>query len=637
MRLAGAVALLLLAAVWLDGAFDLRHWAPLGAFVTAVLAAMLFTGALRPPASRHLQVALGALWAFAAWTLLSALWADSTALAWEGAARTVLYAGVVTIALCATPDEHERRWVGLGLVAGVGLIGAVMLVRILSEDAGAFLAGRLDDPTGYRNGTAALFAFGVWPLLGFAAVRGALPSLRAAGFAGAVLLLGLAFMTQSRGVMIGLAAGAVVSLAIGPDRLRRSWLALAALGAIAVVSGPLLGPYDAFDTGTGQVPAAEIGDAGVALLLVTLASFAVAMFGSVLDNGLRGSPGGGERGRRLASGALAALVAVGLVGALVSVGNPIDYADDKIEEFQDLEPEAPSDGTRLGSVGGQRYDLWRVAWEEFEDAPVAGVGEGSYAFGYYRERRTDRNLSDPHSLPFRLLAETGLVGTLLFAVFAVALGLALARRARGATAAERRWISGLGAAGVTVLAQSLTDWLWLLPAVTGLGLLALGLAAAGGPAAGGGDDRAADGGPARGSGPTPSRWAQVAAGVALAGALVAITLLFLSDLYVRKAREQAAAGEPAAQLDDARTAETLNPAAVTPLYLQASALESEGRADEAREALLEALEQEPANFVTLGLLGDLETRAGDEAAAREYYRRALELNPLDVGLQELAG
>jgi hypothetical protein len=45
---------------------------------------------------------------------------------------------------------------------------------------------------------------------------------------------------------------------------------------------------------------------------------------------------------------------------------------------------------------------------------------------------------------------------------------------------------------------------------------------------------------------------------------------------------------------------------------------------------------EPENFATMGLLGDLETRAGDRAAARAWYRRALALNPRDIGLRELA-
>ncbi len=38
----------------------------------------------------------------------------------------------------------------------------------------------------------------------------------------------------------------------------------------------------------------------------------------------------------------------------------------------------------------------------------------------------------------------------------------------------------------------------------------------------------------------------------------------------------------------------------------------------------------------MALLGDLETRAGNAAAARAWYRGALALNPGDVGLQQLA-
>ncbi|MGI8585487.1 MAG: hypothetical protein ACR2KY_03685, partial [Thermoleophilaceae bacterium] len=56
----------------------------------------------------------------------------------------------------------------------------------------------------------------------------------------------------------------------------------------------------------------------------------------------------------------------------------------------------------------------------------------------------------------------------------------------------------------------------------------------------------------------------------------------------------------------------------------------------ARAALEQALALEPGNFATLGLLGDLESRSGNPAAAGRQYRRAAELNPRDVGLEELA-
>jgi tetratricopeptide (TPR) repeat protein len=75
---------------------------------------------------------------------------------------------------------------------------------------------------------------------------------------------------------------------------------------------------------------------------------------------------------------------------------------------------------------------------------------------------------------------------------------------------------------------------------------------------------------------------------------------------------------------------------VIPLYLQASALEAEGNRAEARAKLQDALDKEPPNFVTLTLLGDLEVRDSRFAAAADYYQRASDLNPRDVGLQRLA-
>jgi hypothetical protein len=52
--------------------------------------------------------------------------------------------------------------------------------------------------------------------------------------------------------------------------------------------------------------------------------------------------------------------------------------------------------------------------------------------------------------------------------------------------------------------------------------------------------------------------------------------------------------------------------------------------------LRQALALEPANFATFGVIGDFEARGRHFALARYYYRRALALDPLDTGLQQLA-
>jgi O-antigen ligase len=309
---------------------------------------------------------------------------------------------------------------------------------------------------------------------------------------------------------------------------------------------------------------------------------------------------------------------VGVAGALVAVGNPVSYVSDKADQFTSLSGGNESGATRLGSVGGQRYDLWRVAVEEWKDHPVAGVGESGYASPYYLLRRTERNLVSAHSLPFSILAELGTVGVLLFLGFLVSAALALVRPLREASREDRRRVAALAALAAVFLGQAIVDWFWIIPGLTGLVMLSLGTAIALlHPASAGGPRRAA------------LRWAPAAVCGVLA--LLAATQL-VSAVKLEDAR---AARTQQARLDAARQAERFNPYALAPRYAQAGALEALGRRDEARRELEDALALEPTSFVTLGLLGDLEVRAGDPRAARRWYRRALALNPRDRGLRLL--
>jgi tetratricopeptide (TPR) repeat protein len=112
-------------------------------------------------------------------------------------------------------------------------------------------------------------------------------------------------------------------------------------------------------------------------------------------------------------------------------------------------------------------------------------------------------------------------------------------------------------------------------------------------------------------------------------------MLFLSDVHVRRAQANAREN-PATALSEAKSAGALNPWSIEPHWLRAGALERLGRRREARAQLDKALDMEPQNFGTLGLLGDFEARGGHTSAAQAFYRRALALNPLDVGLRKLA-
>jgi hypothetical protein len=618
---------LLILATTLQGGFALRNWAPLALFALILIAAVQVAGGGLSVVNRWVGVAVAAIWAYAVWVTLSALWAESAADALESAGRTLLYASLVTIGLLLTAGERARRWLGWVLVGGICVIAIITVGAMLASDSSVFLAGRLNAPVEYRNATACLFAVVFWPLIGQASTREAGRVGRSAAFALATLSLALAFITQSRGILLGLAIGGIVMMVAGPDRVRRAWLAIVSVAGVAAFSPGLLTAYHAFDGGRGVVASGDIHSVGITLVLLTTAAFVVGVFVALLDRGLRAASPGMRLVRRGARVCLAVVAVVAVAGTLVAIGNPVAYARQKWDDFTSLKTTTPS-STRLTSTGGQRYDIWRIALDDFVDHPIAGVGAGNYSFSYYRHRHTDRNLSDPHGIPFQLLGDTGIVGFALFAAFLVAMGGALVRGWRTTySPMVRRSAAGLAAAAAVVFGQAMVDWIWLIPGVMGLGFFCLALAVA--QVSRAGDDEAGRAGPAPG-------WVRTVTTGGLVVGIALVLTLFLSDLYVRKAEADKAADAPIAQLSAAQDAGRFNPWSVTPHYLQAGALESLGRRAAAQQQLLDALRLEPTNVATLGLLGDFELRAGDRAAARRYYGRASALDPRDVGLKRLA-
>ncbi len=471
------VVVLLLLATTSQGAFAISRWAPLALLALAVLIGALVARDRLAIRSRGAGIALASIWLLAGWALLSMLWAQSSADAFEGADRLILYAAITTVPFVLPLSRRALIAAGWSITVGIGAIAGYVLERLLVHGAPLFLAGRLNGPIDYRNGTAVLFALGIWPAVIAAAARSYRRWVRAGAMATATLCTGLAFLTQSRGVLLGLAVGAVPVFILGPDRVRRAWIALLSLAAVALASPWLLRPFHAFDGGRGVVGSHTITVAAWALATITVAAFAVGLLIALFDNGLRPNA---PRMRHVQTAARA-LLAVGAVGVLiagaVAVGNPVTYANHKWDQFRSLSSSTPT-STRLGTVGGQRYDLWRVALNEFESSPLLGVGAENYSFGYYRDRATTRNLSDPHGLVFALLSEEGVVGVTLFVLFLGAMFGAMRVGWQALPLASRRHAVAPAAAAAVLIGQSMVDWFWLIPGLTAIGLLSLVIAAA---------------------------------------------------------------------------------------------------------------------------------------------------------------
>jgi hypothetical protein len=69
--------------------------------------------------------------------------------------------------------------------------------------------------------------------------------------------------------------------------------------------------------------------------------------------------------------------------------------------------------------GNMRIDMWQAAVEQWKLQPFLGTGSGTYLY-YGRQFRTERVQNDPvwvHNDYLQLLAEYGVVGTSLFAIF----------------------------------------------------------------------------------------------------------------------------------------------------------------------------------------------------------------------------
>jgi O-antigen ligase len=605
-----------------DGYYDLGQWGPIaiGAFLGSVALAVAIAG--RPSSwSPTGVVAVAALALLAGWAMLSSTWAESADQALTNAGRWALYAAFFGVVSVVLDSERCQRVALAAATGGVLVVAGWVVASMLAGETSIFLEGRLNDPLGYVNGEAGFFLLAFWPL---AAVAERARSATVGGLAAAAAaaLASLMVVTQSRGVAIGAVVSAVILLAVVPGRLRRLGLLLLLGVVVAGLGEPLRGVYDSSGGGARSVTSGAVESGGIQVLVVAItvgAVWALALVG--LRAYLGDRPDRRERAQRVATRAVVAGVAAIAVIGVVFSGRIADGVSKQWNNFASLEGEGS--GQRLVSGGGDRYDFWRIALQEAGDQPLVGVGAGNYAAGYFRDRRTEQDIRQPHSLPLQTLAELGAVGLALLVTFLAAVAVGLWRWRR---ILRRRVITiAAGGAFFAWFFQSSVDWLALIPGLTGFALLgAAALVASPGPRT------------ATSALPRQARLAVAVLAVGLvAFAGFTVARLALADRY-QSDGAAALASDPSAALRDANNALDLNPDSMLALYTKARALARMNRYDDSHATLLVAAQKEPHNFVPWTLLGDLALARGESAVARGYYRTALALNPRDTALQGLA-
>ncbi|MDE3132092.1 MAG: O-antigen ligase family protein [Acidobacteriota bacterium] len=649
------------------GYYDFTAWAPLGAG-SVVLLVMLAFGAA-PAVSRYGRAAMLGLGLLVLLSFASILWAESRDSAWTSANQIAVYAVVFAIGALAI---RERVTAGaVMLVLGLpALLSAVVLALefIAGSGAGDLLQGRLDTPMGYINGTAGLFVMGIWPWLGLAE-RLSSRRLRAGAISAAALIAGTAVLTQSRAIVLATVAAIVLVLIAAPGRTRRSVNLLIVLAAVAATAHWTLRVYSSTGPSQQLAPtAAAIRDAGFALLGSALVGFVLKTLASAWSARLPRATR--ERLTARLGRALLVLTAACVVAGAVAEHRRIAT---QWHDFTALKAEQSAGNRFLALGGGYRYDLWRIAVDEFTSAPLGGVGAGNYADRYYRSRHQLEDVTVPHSLELQMLAELGVGGAIGLALFVGAvLAAGLTRRRTtlaGSDAALRVAALGMFAAW---LAATSVDWLYDIPGLAGMAMLAAAVLVAPavrpeGPVPAAADPSGPNGVPAHRAGPNPAqrsgpnpaqrtgpnpahrvsrlppavrgRRAQIVLVAALS--LLALLAASLGRQYVATLYSDSGKGlvarHPVRALRTLRTAEQLDPWSMQTQYAVASAYARLGDYWSARAALLRAAQLEPQNYVPPALLGDIATRAGQPTAALAAYRRALRLDPLEPALQQALG
>jgi tetratricopeptide (TPR) repeat protein len=592
-------------------------WYPASLLLVALLAVLLVT-LPRPRPTRLALAAIALLAAYAAWSYLSILWADNQGIAWDGANRTVFYA--LVLALFALWPLRTGAATGLLVAYGLGVaaVGLVELLRVAAaaNPIGFMPEGRLSEPAGYANANVALWFSAFWPCAILAARRELPVGLRGTLLGGAGLLAGLALLGQSRGWLYVLPLVVLVAVAVVPGR-GRTIAALALIGGgVAVFLDPVLNVFDSFDRDVNV--ASQVDDATRAIVFVAVALAVLGALIAAAESRAPVSVRTADRANKAVVATFIAAVVVAAVAFFAVKGDPVSVASDAWDDFTDVGSFTAEDRFG-GDLTSYRYDYWQVAWENFERAPIGGVGADNFLEDYLIRGRSYQQPSYPHSVEFRALSQTGLIGALLLAA-GLGCALAGALRARAAGPAA----GAAAGTGVVVFAYWMLhgsfDWLWEFaglggPAIAGLGL---GLALAGG---------------STGAAPLRLPRGPVAAAAVLTAALaVGLTLPWLAERDLRKAGRIADV-DPEGALDLLDRAASLNRLSATPEKGAGVILIRQGRLGEAEVEFREALERNPRDAYSYLQLGAIASQSGRREEAEGLLERASELAPRDGVIQ----
>jgi len=602
-----AAGVVLIYALRGGGSYDLVSFEEQGLVIWWILAAGIALGLLpRRRPSRTALLLLGALAAYAGWIALSLLWTQSAELTTEELARALDYLGLVALALCVL-DRDTWRPAAAGLGFGALVVCVIALGSRLApaafgtDEVAAFLhSSRLSYPFGYWNAIAACGA--MCTTLGLAwSAHDPSRARRAVALALVPVAATMTYVTYSRAGAYGTGIGVIAVIALSRNRITTALHAvIAAAGAGLAIVAVRGAPQIVNATGTR-------GAGAVAGALVFAAALCAATAISTRLAGVDRSrvPPGVRRPLAVAS-ALAVLAAGGAVGPRI--------ASRAWHSFKRVPAGSTSTdpATRLTSLSGARYQIWRSAIKAFDAHPVGGTGAGTFEYWWNQHGTEGEFIRDAHNLWVENMAELGLPGLLLIvAVAASAVGVAVAARLRARRSASAGAAAAFAAVMIVYLVHATVDWMWESTAVT---VLAFGGVAVIG---------------ARLSGRRVRLRLIARAGLVVVAATAAAVQLpgLMSSLDIRRSQAAQRDGDTSAALALSRDAVSAEPWSASAHEQQALALEASDSLQQAKHQETLAISDESTNYAHWLIRARIKTELGELGAAARDYERAHSLRP----------
>jgi O-Antigen ligase len=576
------------ALTWLaTGSMDAADWLPYAFLAGLLVVVVLVTGAAARPGRLELA-GLAALLGLAIWEAISAAWSPVPSLARDEGLLTLFYALALVVPLVTLRTDGDRVFAAGAIAAEAGAlaVATALELRFGGNQADHFYSGRLSFPISYPNAQAAAFLVGFWPAVVLAAQRGRSVWTRAFALAAATAISSGWLTAQSKGGVLAIGVSAVLVFAVSPLRLRLAVPTLVAAGLTAAAYVPLTEPFRS--SGDAEL-VTDVRRTGTTILLLTVAGAIAGAIYALVDRRLIL---GARAHRAVAITALAATLVAVAAGAAIVVARVNMHQ--QWREFKSAPTNAAS--SHLLQLGSYRYDIWRVAWNEFEQHPVAGIGSRGFAVAYLQKRQSPDTPVRAHSFELDALNELGIVG---FGLVLAALVPLLVPIVAGTLTRDAAATAAFGGAAYWLVHASV-DWLWTVPACGLPFFLLLGL---GGPRG----ERAA-------LGRRPAL--ALACAVAVVGLLAFVPPWLSARLTVR--------GQTA-------WAKRLDPLAVEPYVAQAARSPTP---QDAIDQLRSAVRKEPRVVELRFALASAYRRAAEKRAARAELLQAKRLDPGEPRIDE---